>query len=110
MHSGNLQFTDTNFEVVGDTQEARTDLGIFSDPFQLNFSGGTVPNTGAPTISIIGDIRDACGTSTEYISHSGNMFVVPEIGMIKMINTCTNDSSGENVFYTITLSGTSFPF
>lgn len=102
-------FTDTTFEVVGDTQEARTDLGDFSDPFELSFSGGTVPNTGAPTVSIIGDIRDACGTSNDYISHSGNMFVLPEIGMIKMDNTCSN-SSGESVIYTITLSGTSFSF
>ena len=99
-------FTDTNFAVVGETQEVTTDLGIFSDPFELSFSGGIIPDTSAPAISFIGDIRDVCGTSTEIINHTGNMFVVPEIGMIKMDNTCSN-ASGENVIYTITLSDTS---
>ena len=102
-------FTDTNFAVEGVAQDLTIDFGIFSDPFELSFSGGTLPDLQAPdTVSISGDIRDACGTSSEYISHNGNMFVLPEIGVIKMVNTCSNNSSGESVIYTITLSDTSF--
>ena len=103
-------FTDTNFTVVGDTQEVTTDLGIFSNPFELSFLGVTVPAVGAPAVSFLGDIRDACGTSADRITHSDNMFVMPEIGMVKMNNTCTNITSGESVIYNIRARDTNITF
>lgn len=103
-------FTDTNFDVLGDTDEVTTNLGIFSNPFRLHFYGNTVRTADAPAVSLLGDIRDACGTSDDNINHTGDMFVVPEIGMIKMISECKNNTSGAYVRYIISATDTSFNF
>jgi len=95
------------FDIVGDTTEVTTNLGKFSDPFEINFSGGSTAD-GASTISILGDIRDACGTSTDNILHSGTMFVVPEIGIVQMTNLCQNPT-GSQVQYIITINNTNIP-
>jgi hypothetical protein len=102
-------FTDDTFVIVGDTREVTTNLGIFSDPFEINFTGGIVPASSAPAVTFLGDIRDACGTSAERITHNGKMFVVPEIGIIQMTNTCI-DPLGASVSYIITVRDTSFTF
>jgi hypothetical protein len=101
-----------NFAVEGDTREITTDLGIFTNPFELSFSGGSTPK-GILALEILGDIRDACGTSSDQVSHSGNMFVMPEIGIIKIENLqCTNysNSPSTTLYYTITARATSFNF
>ncbi|MDT8383121.1 MAG: hypothetical protein RRB22_01765 [Gammaproteobacteria bacterium] len=95
------------FAVVGDTREISTNLGIFSNPFQINFSGTTTPN-GEQAIAFLGDIRDACGTSSDQISHNGEMFVIPEIGVIRMEHDCTISPSGNSVHYILTVRNTSF--
>jgi len=95
------------FDIVGDTTEVTTNLGKFSDPFEINFSGESTAD-GASTISILGDIRDACGTSTDNILHRGTMFVVPEIGIVQMTNLCQN-LAGSQVQYIITINNTNIP-
>ncbi len=107
------EFSD-GFHVVGDTTSVTTNMGIFSNPFEITFTGGTIPSN-SPAIAILGDIRDVCGTSSDQVSHSGNMFVVPEIGMVQMTNLCQNFSTGggigqiEEVRYIINLSDTNIP-
>jgi len=103
------EFNDS-FTIVGDTTQVTTNIGKFSNPFEIKFSGTTIPNN-SPTVSFYGDIRDACGTSTDQISHNGSMFVIPEIGIIRMTNLCQNFTTGggEQVNYIITLSSTNIP-
>ena len=101
------RFND-DISVVDNAREITTNLGIFTNPFELSFSGSTSPG-GATAIEFLGDIRDACGTSADQIIHNGNMFVMPEIGMIQMTNQCQN-ISGEIVNYIITIRDTSFSF
>ncbi len=92
--------------VDGSSTEITTNYGRFSNPFKISYSGTNVPQ-GASAVSVLGDIRHACGDSSNNISHSGNMFVMPEVGIIQMTNTCRlNDGSGTTVFYTVTLSNT----
>jgi len=103
------EFND-RFDIVGDTTQVTTNIGKFSNPFEIDFNGGTIPN-GSPTVTFWGDIRDACGTSTDNISHIGTMFVMPEIGMIRMTSLCQNFTAGggDQVNYVITLSSTNIP-
>lgn len=102
------QFNDDVVDTVGDSTEIGTNLGIFTNPFEISYSGGTIP-VDTPALTFLGDIRDACGTSADRITHSGNMFVMPEIGIIKMTNQC-QISGGDTVIYTITIRNTSFTF
>lgn len=97
-------FTDS-LEVVGDSNEITTNLGVFINPFQINFSGNYAPTP--PTFPIV-DIRQVCTEGTTVTtSYNGTMFVMPEIGMIQMSNTCYDQGgSGDTVYYTITLRST----
>jgi len=73
-----------------------------------------IESTSADATSILGDIRDACGTSQETIKHGtpaggGTLFVFPEIGMIQLDGFCSVfDGSGKSVHYLITISNASF--
>lgn len=98
---------ESRFEVVGDTREISTNLGIFSNPFEINFLGTTTPN-GAPVIEFLGDMRDACGTSSDQISHEGKIFVIPEIGVIRMEHTCSKSDTIAN--YILTVRDPSFSY
>ena len=109
------QFNDAP-DVVDDTVSVTTNLGVFSNPFQITFSGGSIPTVFPLPITF--DIRDVCGNTGPLISHgtgtggAGTMYVMPEIGMVRMENTCVNsDINGNTVFYTFTIRSTSFnPF
>ncbi|WP_455198848.1 hypothetical protein [Kaarinaea lacus] len=94
-------FTD-DYDVVGDSTEITTNLGIFVNPFQIQFSGGATPT---PTFPVVFDVRDVCGTQAT--THSGTMYVLPEVGMVQMTSTCSDPNS--TVYYTITLSNTNIP-
>lgn len=106
------QFSD-DFTIEGDTKPVTTNLGKFTNPFELSYSGGILP-TGSEAISILGDIRDACGNSQEIIKHGfpaggGILFVFPEIGMIQLDGFCSVlDGSGKSVHYLITINNASF--
>jgi hypothetical protein len=91
-----------------DTSSACTDhlgeytLGDFVNPFQISFNGTTIsPDSGFPII----DVRNICGTITT--THTGTMYVMPEIGIIQMTNTC-NNAGGDNVRHTIRIRSTNF--
>jgi len=97
------------FEVVGDSREIPTELAIFSNPFEVNLSGGTQPQN-ALGLSFVTDIFDICGDSTQTITHNGTMFVMPQIGVIRIDNTCRNTSTGDSVGYRITARDTNINF
>ncbi len=103
------QFNDS-FTVDGDSQEITTNLGIFSNPFRLSFSGGILP-AGSLALSVLGDFRHACGDSSETLSHNGNMFVMPELGIIQITNLCrVIEGTTDDVNYTITVRNTNINF
>ncbi|WP_455217761.1 hypothetical protein [Kaarinaea lacus] len=91
-------FTD-DYDVVGDSAEVTTNLGIFVNPFQIQFAGGATPT---PTFPVVFDVRDVCGTQAT--THSGNMYVMPEIGIVKMTSTCADIN--QTVYYTISIRNT----
>lgn len=101
-------FTD-DVSTVGDTREVETPLGIFSNPFQISFSGGTSP-VGQQALSFLGDIRDACGTSADLVTHNGNLFVMPEIGIIRIENIPCYNAPDTTIYYTITARATNISF
>ncbi len=104
------RFSD-NFMVDNDTKEITTNIGIFKDPFELSFNGSVIDSGSSLAISILGDIRDACGTTGESTTHGGGkIFVMPEIGIIQMENTCTVSNTGKIMFYTFTLDNTNISF
>ncbi len=98
-----------NLSVKDKKTAVTTNMGIFSDPFEIESISGSSTPSGAPTISFSGDIRTACGTSFDNISYDSAVFVMPDIGMVRMTNVCRNLTSGENVNYIITLNNTNIP-
>jgi len=101
-------FLDDNFEVVDDTSQITTVMGIFTNLFRVNYSGISQPIS-LPALPVLLDIRDACGGSqpaTTY--HNGTMFVMPEIGVIHMLNMCQDDGMNP-VIYNISLRDTNIP-
>ncbi|MCF6337979.1 MAG: hypothetical protein L3J84_08515 [Gammaproteobacteria bacterium] len=102
-------FDENEFTIVGDSTSITTGLGEFSNPFQIRFNGINIPKN-SPAISIVGDIRDACGTSLDSTEHNGIMFVMPEIGIVQMTNQCQNLTGQQGlVNYTITINNTNIP-
>jgi hypothetical protein len=104
------------FTVDGDTTEITTNLGIFQDPFILtNYDGLVSSSNSGRSITLTGDIRDACadGDISKNIVHGydagkGEMYVMPEIGMIKMDSVCqfTDNSGIRTVRYLVTFKST----
>ena len=95
-----------NQNVVGDSVAITTNLGVFVNPFQIIFSGSANPSSGSLPVTF--DIRNVCDTGITEHGYSGNgiMYVVPEIGMIEMENTCRKVISNESVIYNITIRST----
>ena len=91
-----------DMNIIGDTTSITTNLGVFINPFRISFNGTTIPSNGFPII----DARNICGSSTT--THAGTMYVMPEIGIIQMTNTC-NDALNDPVIYTITIRSTNIP-
>jgi hypothetical protein len=110
------QFNDS-LNVVGDTTTVTTTLGVFDNPFQINFNGGITSSPPGPSSAVITDIRDICasgadGSLTEHGMNvgDGTMYVMPQVGMIQMQNTCFDTAgSTSTTHYTITISKTNIP-
>lgn len=97
------QYSD-NMNTVGNTASITTNLGIVTNPFQISFNGTTIPGSGFPIL----DVRNICGAATT--THAGTMFVIPEVGMIQMTNTCNDPTSpGGSVIYNISIRSTNIP-
>jgi hypothetical protein len=104
------RYRDDSISVVGDSNAVDTPLGKFGNPFQINYSGGTTTQN-SQTVEFPGDIRDACGTSSDTILSSGRFYVFPEIGIIKMVNSCQIiGSGGDTIIYTATIRETSINY
>ncbi|MCF6210621.1 MAG: hypothetical protein L3J88_10820 [Gammaproteobacteria bacterium] len=93
--------------VVGDGTQVNTNIGNYANPFRVEFSEGDV----FPDASVNGqlpltfDIFDLCsdGNST----HDGHMYIIPEIGVIQMSNTCTDKITTDKTRYDITIDSIS---
>ena len=107
------RYHDISIEIVGDTTSVEnTPLGNFSNPFQINFGGSSIPQN-AEALTFVGDIRDVCGDISDTILHGNNVnvgrfFVFPEIGIIKMENSC--QVGADIILYTATIRGTNINF
>jgi hypothetical protein len=108
-----LYHFNDSFMVVSDSDEISTNLGTFTNPFRLSFNGGTSTRNSGLALSLLGDIRDACGDINESVTHGtdaggGQLFVMPEIGVIYADYWChVIVGSGKTVHYTMTLNNTS---
>lgn len=109
------RFDDTQ-EVVGESKEIPTNIGTFTNPFEITSFGNARPQGGNVPQPII-DFRVLCSTDTNSaepvaFGFAGNrrMWVMPEIGMIQLSNTCNESGSDPTrIDYTLTLSNTNIP-
>ncbi len=103
----NVGESTTSIEIIGDSKRINTNIGNYANPFWVKFTAGKV----FPDVDVGGqlpltfDIFDLCsdGIST----HSGDMYIVPEIGVIQMQNTCTDSSTASSTRYDITIDSIS---
>ena len=109
------QFSDF-LNVVGDSTAITTNLGIFENPFQINFNGNITSTAPGPSYAAITDIRDICATNTSPSTQHGyggygTMYVMPQVGMVQMKNACFETSgSTSTTYYIITISDTNISF
>ena len=92
----------TSVDVVGDSTQVNTNIGNYANPFQVNFDGKIIPAAGISLLPLLFDIFDVC--SDERSSHNGRMFIIPEVGIIQLTNTCQDLSgTGDIILYDITV-------
>ena len=96
------RFTNT-IKVVGDGTQINTNIGNYADPIEINFNGDVIPYTTPLPVKF--DIFDLCSDGSS--SHSGRMYIVPEIGAIQMKITCKDNISGNTILYDITVDSIS---
>lgn len=99
--------TSTNtIDIVGDSTQVNTNLNNYANPLQVNFSGSITPAPGISPLPLLFDIFDIC--SDEQSTHNGRMFIIPEIGVIQLTNTCTNiGAPGDIIRYDVTVDSIS---
>lgn len=83
--------------------------GIFKNAYTVQYDTTTTREATAPPLL---DILDVCGSIGNFTitSHSATLYIVPEIGVIKMVNECTDTSSNSDVIYTATLDRPNFQY
>ena len=95
-----------SIDVVGDGTQVNTNLNNYANPFQVNFNGSIIPAAGITPLPLLFDIFDVC--SNEQSTHNGRMFIIPEVGVIQLTNTCTDLSgTGDIILYDITIDSVS---
>lgn len=99
------KFTN-NLSVDGDSEQINTNLNNYANPFKVSFSGRVIPAAGISPLPLSFDIFDVCSEAQS--SHIGNMYIVPEIGVIQLSNRCTDhNATGDVIQYDITIDTTS---
>ncbi len=101
----NVGESTTSIEIVGDSTPINTNIGNYANPFQVKFTGSVFPDIDVGgQLPLTFDIFDLCsdGNSTHY----GHMYIVPEIGVIQIRNTC-QDLVGNGIRYDITIDSIS---
>jgi hypothetical protein len=94
-----------SFEVVDSNQTVSTNAGTFANAYKISYEATVIPEPTAPLL----DILDVCGGIGSITSHSAMLYVVPEIGIIEIVNICT-DSGAAPVIYTMILDNTNITF
>ncbi len=95
-------FTNS-IKVVGDGTQINTNIGNYADPIEINFEGGVAPSIDPLPVTF--DIFDLCSNGSTS-THSGRLYIVPEIGAIQMKITC-RDAVGNAILYDITVDSIS---
>lgn len=112
--TSNLAKITSEFTVIDDNTEIDTRVERFANPFQVRYSSDKnfvepLNNSFPPTPVNLFSICSMGKASYTNVSYSGKMYIVPEIGMVKMINFCQVDGS-EVSQYIFTLDGVSFGY
>jgi len=99
-------FSNT-IEVVGDGTPINTNIDNYANPFRVNFAGDVFPDADVDgQLPVTLDIFDLCSNGIS--NHSGYMYIVPEIGVIQLRNTCADLSgTGDSIRYDITIDSIS---
>ncbi len=99
----------TSVNIVGDSTQVNTNIGNYANPFQVNFNGDVFADADVGgQLPLTFDIFDLC--SNKISTHSGSMYIIPEIGVIQLRNTCRDDSgtgAGDIILYDITVDSIS---
>ena len=99
------EFTNL-IKVVGDGTQVNTNIGNYANPFEITFEGRVVPDTDVGgQLPLTFDIFDLCTDKNS--EHSGSMYIVPEIGVIQLRNTCLDTGTGDIILYDITVDSIS---
>lgn len=99
-----------NFEVTAINQTVDIPgIGIFKNVYTVKYNATINRDATAPLF----DILDVCGAAGAITSHETTLSIVPEVGIIKMVNICTDQQPGSlspTTIYTATLDDTSFQY
>ncbi|HEC20393.1 MAG TPA: hypothetical protein ENI97_13810 [Gammaproteobacteria bacterium] len=103
-----LAFIQSNtFEVTASNQTVDIPgTGIFKNVYKVQYNATMTPGPTTPLL----DILNVCGGTGQVTSHQTVLYIVPEIGVIKMVNTCTDQGGGAPVIYIATLDTTTFQY
>ena len=95
------------FQVTAMNQTVETPAGNFEKTYKARHMATTNREATGP----LSDILDVCGDAGEANSHDAILDVVPEIGIVKIVNTCTNlTAGGSPTFYTISMESTNIDY
>jgi len=94
------------FNVTARNQEVETLAATFTNAYKVQYNVTTNRETTTPLL----DILAVCGGSG-ITTYAATLYIVPEIGIVRMENTCNDLSSAGTppVTYIITLDNTSIP-
>lgn len=92
------------FKVTAREQTVETPAATFTNAYKVQYNATINREATTPLL----DILAVCGESG-ITSHAAILYIVPEIGIIKIENTCTYSLGTSPVFYIITLDNTNIP-
>ena len=92
--------------------ELDTVLARFLNTYLIYFNG-IISNQSSNPLPVMFDILGACSNGNAVFGTDngwGSMYVVPEVGIVEMYNTCVDqDSVGDTVIYTYKILNTNIP-
>ncbi len=109
-----LAHITSKFTVIDDNTEINTRVDRFANPFKIQYESSNnsvepLNNSSLPTPVNLFSICSMDKSQYIRVDYSGKMYVVPEIGMIKMINFC-QVAGDETAQYIFTIDSLSFGY
>ncbi len=94
--NGDVGASTNTITVKSDSTPVNTNLGInYANPFFISFSGDVFPTGGNTSIPLLLNILDTCSAGIS--TRSGNMYVVPDIGVIQLESRCSASDGSTNI-------------